>query len=153
MDRFDVWHQHIDKIPSCRPSIVSDKQLLLLCKWCKTKEKSIPWTISSKNLLFRIILLLFLKEIPIQHFGMLLETLWFPYLQSRRANSDWSTIMSLSQQPISCGISIQSASKTACNDIISIWYFVNAVKMKTIRYQNFILTAESSDYTRSELLF
>ena len=39
--------------------------------------------------------------------------------------------------------------KTACNDIISIWCFVNGwksdFKMITIRYQNFILKADSSD--------
>ena len=33
------------------------------------------------------------------------EILRFPYLQSRKANSDWSTIITWSQQPISCGIS------------------------------------------------
>ena len=42
--------------------------------------------------------------------------------------------------------------KTACNDIISIWCFVNGwksdFKMITIRYQNFILTAVSSDYSK-----
>ena len=43
--------------------------------------------------------------------------------------------------------------KTACNDIISIWCFVNGwksdFKMITIRYQNFILMADSSNYVVS----
>ena len=51
--------------------IFSDKLLLLLSKWCKTKEKDIPRIISSKNLFILIILRVFLKEIPIQHSGML----------------------------------------------------------------------------------
>ena len=51
--------------------IYSDKLLLLLSKWCKTKEKDIPRIISFKNLFILIILCVFLKEIPIQHSGML----------------------------------------------------------------------------------
>ena len=47
-----------------RTPIFLDKQLLLLCKWCKIKEKDIPWIISSKNLFLLIILLFFLKGNP-----------------------------------------------------------------------------------------
>ena len=47
-----------------RTPIFLVKQLLLLCKWCKIKEKDIPWIISSKNLFLLIILLFFFKGNP-----------------------------------------------------------------------------------------
>ena len=44
--------------------IFSDKLLLLLSKWCKTKEKDIPRIISSKNPFILIILCVFFKGNP-----------------------------------------------------------------------------------------
>ena len=130
--------------------IFSDKQLLSICKWCKTKEKYIHWIISSKNLFILIILLLFLK-------GKSNSTFWHAVLKPYGFPTSKAEERILIGPQLCHDLNNQSAVefpynqhlKAACYDSISIWCFVNGwksdIKMKTIRYQNFILMADSSD--------
>ena len=132
-----------------RTPIFLEKQLLLLWKWCKIKEKDIPWIMLQKSISFDYFAV-FLKGNPNStYLQAVMESYGFPTSKAEER-------IVIGPQ-LSHGLNNQSVVefpfnqhlKTACNDIISIWCFVygwkSDIKMITIKNQNFILMADSSD--------